>query len=185
MKKIILLRHGEVDIQNNQNISANQFEKWIIKYNNSNIKPEFESKNEIKNLFDQTDILISSNLKRSVQSIEIFDKTPFETSSIFNEAQLPFSNWKVLKLHPQIWLVTFRLLWLLGYSKNSESFKEAKKRAKNATKKLIELSNQNKTILLVGHGIMNKLIQKELIALNWIESKKLQNKNWYYGIFEL
>ena len=28
-------------------------------------------------------------------------------------------------------------------------------------------------------------IEKELVALKWIESKKLQNKNWCYGVFEL
>ena len=185
MQKIILLRHGEVDVKDYKNISANQFDKWIIEYNNSDIKSKFSSKNEIKNLFNETDILICSNLKRSIQSIEIFDKIPFETNDIFNEAQLPFSNWKLLKLSPKIWLVIFRLLWLFGYSRNSESFKETKQRAKNATEKLIELSTLNKTIILVGHGVMNKLIQKELISKRWNEVKKAKNDNWDYGIFEL
>jgi len=185
MKKIILLRHGEVDIENYKNISANEFGQWIIEYNNSNIKPEFSSKNEINNLLNKTDILICSDLKRSIQSIEIFDKIPFETNDIFNEAQIPFANWKILKLNPKIWLVAFRLLWLFGYSKNSESFQETKQRAKSATEKLIELSRNNETIILIGHGIMNKLIQKELIKHQWIESKKLENKNWCYGVFEL
>lgn len=185
MKKIILLRHGEVDIKNYKNISANQFGKWIIEYNNSNIKPTFSSRDEINDLLNKTDILICSNLKRSVQSIEIFDKTPFETNDIFNEAQLPFANWTILKLNPKIWLAIFRLLWLFGYSRNSESFQETKKRAKIATKKLIELSHHNETIILIGHGIMNKLIQKELNKHQWIESKKLENKNWCYGVFEL
>jgi broad specificity phosphatase PhoE len=185
MQKIILLRHGAVDIENYKNISANQFGKWITEYNNSDIKAEFPSKNEIKNLLNKTDILVCSNLKRSIQSIEIFDKIPFETNDIFNEAQLPFSNGNLLKLNPKIWLIIFRLLWFFGYSQNSESFKEAKQRAKSATEKLVELSKQNKTIILVGHGIINKLIQKELILQQWVESKKLQSKNWCYGVFEL
>ncbi len=185
MQKIILLRHGEVDIENYKNISANQFGKWVTAYNNSNIKPEFQSKDEVKKLLEKADVLICSNLKRSVQSLEVFDKIPFETNDIFNEAQLPFSNWKLLKLNPKIWLIIFRLLWFFGYSRNSESFKEAKQRAKSAAERLVELSKQNKTVILVGHGIINKLIQKELVALKWIESKKLQNKNWCYGVFEL
>lgn len=184
MQKIILLRHGEVEIANYKCISANQFGKWIVKYNNADIKSEFSSKDEIKDLLNSTNILICSNLKRSVQSLEVFDRIPFEINDIFNEAQLPFSNWKLLKLNPKIWLLIFRLLWLFGYSQNSESFKETKQRAKKATKRLIKLSQENKTVLLVGHGIMNKLIQKELVSLKWIESKKLQNKNWCYGVFE-
>ena len=185
MQKIILLRHGEVEIENYKYISANQFGKWIVKYNNADIKSLISSKDEMKDLLNSADILICSNLKRSVQSVEIFDKTPFKTDDIFNEAELPYSNWNLLKLNPKVWLIFFRILWLFGYSKNSESYKEAKQRAKSATEKLIALSSQDKTVILVGHGVMNKLIQKELVALQWIESKKLQNKNWCYGVFEL
>ena len=79
MQKIILLRHGEVKIEDYKHISANQFGKWIVKYNNSDIKSEFSSKNEIKDILNKTDILICSSLKRSIQSIEIFNKIPFET----------------------------------------------------------------------------------------------------------
>ena len=185
MQKIILLRHAKVDIKNNKNISANQLKKWILEYNNSDIKSEFSSKYEIKNLLNETDILICSNLKRSIQSIEIFGKIPFETNDIFNEAELPYLNWNLLKLSLKVWLILFRILWFFGYSQNCESYKEAKKRAKKATEKLIKLSQQNKTIILVGHGIMNKLIQKELLLQKWNEIKKVKNNNWDYGIFEL
>jgi exosome complex RNA-binding protein Csl4 len=65
MKKIILLRHGEVDIENDKNISANEFGQWIIEYNNSNIKPELSSKNEINNLLNKTDILICELKEKS------------------------------------------------------------------------------------------------------------------------
>lgn len=185
MKKIILIRHGKVDIKDYNNISANQFEKWIFEYNNSDIKSDFSSNDEIKNLLNETDILICSNLKRSIQSIEIFYKIPFETNDIFNEAELPYSNWNLLKLNPKVWLIFFRILWFFGYSQNCESYKKTKQRAKKATERLIELSKQNETVILVGHGIMNKLIQKELILQQWNETKKIQSNNWDYGVFEL
>ncbi|WOE68853.1 phosphoglycerate mutase family protein [Hydrogenimonas thermophila] len=185
MQKIILLRHGEVDIKDYKNIPADQFGKWIIDYNHSDIKSEFSSKNETKNLLNKTDILICSNLKRSIQSAKIFNKTPFEINDVFNEAELPYSNWHLLKLNPKVWLIFFRILWLLGYSKNCESYKEAKIRAKKATKRLIELSKQNKPVILIGHGIINRLIRKELILQKWNETKKAKNKNWDYGVFEL
>lgn len=185
MKKIILLRHGEVDIKDYKNIPANQFKEWIIDYNNSDIKSVFSSKDEIKNLLNQTEVLICSNLKRSIQSVEIFDKIPFETNDIFDEAELPYLNWNLLKLNPKVWLIFFRILWFFGYSQNCESYKDTKQRAKKATEKLINLSNQNQTVILVGHGIMNKLIQKELILHNWNETKKARSNNWDYGVFEL
>ena len=185
MQKIILLRHGEVNIKDYKNISANQFEKCIIEYNNSDIKYEFSSKDEIEGLLNKTDILICSNLKRSIQSVEIFNKIPFERNDIFNEAELPSANWNLLKLNPKVWLIFFRILWFFGYSQNCESYKEAKIRAKKATKRLIELSKQNKPVILIGHGIINKLIRKELMLQKWNEIKKAKNKNWDYGVFEL
>ena len=185
MQKIILLRHGEVDIKDYKNIPANQFGKWIIEYNNSDIKSDFSLKAEINDLLNKTDILICSNLKRSIQSVEIFNKTPFEINNVFYEAELPYLNWYLLKLNPKVWLIFFRILWLFGYSKNCESYKKAKIRAKKATKRLIELSKQNKPVILIGHGIINRLIRKELILQKWNETKKAKNKNWDYGVFEL
>lgn len=185
MKRIILLRHGEVDISNYKSISSTEFGKWIIQYDNADIKSSFLKKEEVREVLDDADILICSKLKRSAQSLGIFNKVAFETSDIFNEAQLPYFNSSLLKLSPKVWLVFFRILWFFGYSGNSESYKNTKKRANIAAKKLIQLVQENNTIVLVGHGIMNKLIQKELILLNCMESKKSQGKNWDYSILEL
>jgi hypothetical protein len=63
--------------------------------------------------------------------------------------------------------------------------KKQNKEQKKATEELIKLSNQDKTVILIGHGIMNKLIQKELILQKWNETKKVQSNNWDYGVFEL
>lgn len=185
MQKIVILRHGEVDIKNNEYITSKEFSDWIIQYNDSNIKTDFLEKEKIKYLFNKTDIFICSSLKRSIQSIELLNKKPYEINAIFNEAPLPDFNGKFLKLNPKIWLVLFRLLWLFGYSKNCESYSETKQRAKEAVIRLTDLSKQHKNVILIGHGVMNKLIQKELISNNWRETKKMGSKNWDYGIFEL
>ena len=73
---------------------------------------------------------------------------------------------------------------MFGYSKNSESLQETKQRVKIATQKLLELSKDNDTILLVGHGVFNRFIRKELIRNQWNQTKKSGSKNWDYGIFE-
>jgi len=43
-------------------------------------------------------------LKRSIQSIEIFGKVPFETDALFEEAKLPHSNWDMLRFNSSFWL---------------------------------------------------------------------------------
>lgn len=185
MKTIILLRHGEVDIDNNKRISAYQFKDWIKLYNNANIKYKIPEKNELKTILDKADIILASKLKRSIQSIDLFKKTAYEKNSIFNEAQIPYSAWTTIRLTPKLWLIIFRVLWFFGYSKNSKSFKETKILANEATLKLITLMDSNNYIVLVGHGIMNRLISKVLIKKGWKSRKKSKNENWGFSIFEL
>lgn len=184
MKRIILLRHGKVDISNYKSISSTEFGKWIVEYDNSNIKSSFLKKDEVREVLDDADILICSKLKRSTQSLGIFDKVAFETSDIFNEAQLPYFDSSLLKISPKVWLVFFRILWFFGYSGNCESLKKTKQRAFKAANRLMEVSNENKTVVLVGHGIMNKLIRKELLLKKYEENKKAGSDNWDYSVFE-
>lgn len=82
------------------------------------------------------------------------------------------------------WAVMFRLLWLAGYSKNSESLDEAKKRALIAASRLDEISRKHGAVLLMGHGVMNRLIAKALGKQGWVNTKKIQSTHWGYGIFE-
>ncbi len=184
MGKIVLLRHGEVDIKDYKRVSAKEFGEWILRYDSADIISKFPSKAKIESLFNSSDILVCSSLKRSLCSVKIFNKTPSEVNSLFNEAQVPYNNWSLLKLNPKVWLLFFRVLWFLGYCKYSESYKESKHRAKRAAKRLVELSKEDKTVVLIGHGIMNRLIQKELILSNWKESKKSKSSNWDYGVFK-
>ena len=180
------MRHGEVDLRRDKKISAQKFAKWMIDYDDANIKENFSSKDEIKKLFDITNILVCSKLKRSLQSIEVFNKKAYLCDEIFNEAPLPYLSWNFLKLNSKMWLVFLRILWLFSYSKNCKSIQETRKRAKKATQKLIKLSkDKNVPIILIGHGVFNKLIKKELLFLRWKEVKKSNSKNWDYGIFDL
>ena len=48
VQQIILLRHGEVDLRRDKKISAQKFAKWMIDYDDANIKENFSSKDEIK-----------------------------------------------------------------------------------------------------------------------------------------
>ena len=184
MKKIILIRHSEVDINSSLKISSYDFKNWIDKYNNSNIKTNLPKKDSLISIVDKSDIIICSRLKRSIDSVKIFNKNIFEINEIFNEFELPYFESHLPKFTPKVWLVFFRLLWFIGFSKNSESFKESQLRVNKSVDRLTELSKDYDTITLVGSGLINKFIGKELIKRNWINTKKLENNNLDFGVFE-
>ena len=177
------MRHGEVALDTSKRISSKEFSKYINRYNSAGIKSPRSSKEKTKKIFDTADIILCSNLHRSTESVKVFNKIVLEESTLFREAELPNLGHSFLKFKPKTWLVISRLLWLLGYSKDCESFKDAKKRAQLASQKLLHYSKEHQTIVLVGHGLFNRLIKKELLLSNYIEKQKLQHKNWSYGIY--
>ena len=69
-------------------------------------------------------------------------------------------------------------MWLFGFSKNGESFLEAKDRGKQAAEKLIKLALENKKIIVVGHGLINRLIEKQLHKKGWRASKRSGKRYW-------
>jgi len=182
--KIILIRHAEVDIDKNSFAYAYELKKWLDIYNSAEIKKEFVSKDEISNIFESSDKIFCSGLKRSFDSVALYGKTPDEQDEIFNEAGLPYANWKLVKLPLSVWAIIFRIMWLFGYKNNGESLQVAKDRAKKGANKLISSCEKGATVMLLGHGLMNRLIGKELLKQGWERKGKMGSANWAYGVFE-
>ncbi len=77
------------------------------------------------------------------------------------------------------------MAWLFGYRSNSESFVEAKQRAELGADMLIELAHDNKDVLLVGHGIMNRLITKALVKRGAVIKEQTGDSNLAYRVLEM
>jgi hypothetical protein len=67
----------------------------------------------------------------------------------------------ILRLSPTLWAAFFRVMWLLGISRNAEPLEVAKHRAFQAARILVAYAKEsNGPVLLMGHGVMNRLIAK-------------------------
>lgn len=184
MKQIILLRHSEVEIDFNKSMTSNEFGRWVADYNHSNIKPAHKLENELKYLFDSHAIVLTSQLKRTKDTAKLFTKKIFLEDSIFNEFEIPYLKCRGLKLKPKVWLIIYRLLWFLGFSKNSESYQISKKRVKLCVDKLNDLSKEHDKIIVVGSGLINKFIYSALLCDNWSSSKKGTHNYLDYTIIQ-
>jgi broad specificity phosphatase PhoE len=76
------------------------------------------------------------------------------------------------------------LAWVCGFSKNGESFKDAKLRSKLAADILEQTANDTRSVLHVGHGIMNHLLIKELRRRKWLVKGHTGEKYWSYTVLE-
>jgi hypothetical protein len=110
------------------------------------------------------------------------EKSPL-IEEVFCEADLPYGHWNIPKLPLSVWGVLFRLAWFCGYSSNVESLLRAEARALCAAKRLLALARKNGSVFLVGHGIMNMLIAKQLLAMGWSGPKRPVNKYWQFSVY--
>ena len=183
--KIALLRHGKpVSLRQNK-VSASALYVWINKYNSSALSKSSLPTNEALECAKECNAIVCSALSRSIDSAKALNaKKVVLSDSLFNEAGLPYANWRILKLSPKLWTVIFRIFWLLGYSRQSESFKEAKVRAIKAVNKLIELAQEHQSILFVGNGVYNRILAKELKRSGWLGPDNPGSKYWSFGIYK-
>lgn len=183
--EIVLLRHGKPDMPVWDRIKPVDLHKWIASYNSSGIDGDYPSTKAAIQIANRCNAVVCSDFPRSIQSAASLGITkPLEIEPVYREFDLPYSNWQIPKLPPHLWAVLFRALWLLGYSKNGESLKNAKKRSINCADRLISLSKEYTSVMLVGHGFTNRFIAKELLSLGWHGPNMPGNKYWEFGVYK-
>jgi broad specificity phosphatase PhoE len=178
--EIVLIRHGKPSSANNPMIKAYEYANWIRRYNSSDVAKESRPKYINDNY--KSFYIVSSDLKRAVHSANIYvGKPPEKIDKLYREMEIPRYKFP-FQLKAWNWVYFSRFLWIIGYKGPFESFKEAKQRAENAALKLIELAQQQNSVVLFGHGFMNRYIRKSLIQKGWALNSK---DNAYWGITSL
>src|SRR6266508_1340850 len=91
----------------------------------------------------------------------------FLCDPLFDEAGIPSSIRLRLALAPRHWSLLARVVWFCGWSHGAESLREARGRAHRAAERLGELAREHGSVMLVGHGVMNRLISRALRRSGW------------------
>ena len=143
-------------------IYAREVKDWVNRYNLAAVAKDSTPTDEAISYASNTRTVVCSSLLRSSMSAEILKiNVTLSPDQEMVEAGIPYAEWGGIRLSPKYWAVLFRLLWFLGYSKNSESYSQAKNRAIVAAGKLAQQAVKDGPVLFVGHGIFNKyLLQK-------------------------
>ena len=178
MKKITFVRHAKVDMDASTPITAKMLKSWEQEYNTAPIIQDIPQDKALHQVFDEVDYMLSSTLRRTQDSIVLLGSSVDESNVLFNEAQIPVLDGHFIKLKPTSWLVLFRIFSLVGFGRWAITLKETKGQAKEASRVLLELSKEHDNIILVGHGVMNWLIRKELLASDWKSEGKDAHGNW-------
>lgn len=184
VRKIVLMRHGKPRIGTSGRVSASGFGEWVSQYDSAGIETERRPADEALERARGCSFIVCSTLPRSVESAKALGVEAIDlVSHLFRECGMPYGNWKHPKLSKSLWSVLFRTMQLVGYSSNAESFKAMKERARKCTSQLEELAREHKSVLFVGHGIMNRFIHGRLLRMGWSGPRGAARKHWEFGVY--
>lgn len=169
VSQIILIRHGEPDLEKGGLFNRKESLKYKEDYKISAIRNFDKSPLCLDSLPKMK--VFHSSLRRAEHTAELifnqakFQLTPSDDFVEFDRQAVEFIN---LKLPIRWWNFLSRFLWFLGVNqKNYERFPEARRRVKRGADKLIQYSNGKNLSILVAHGIYNKFIGFELYSRGW------------------
>jgi broad specificity phosphatase PhoE len=181
--RIALARHGPLALQHEPWTTPQNLNVWIDRYHSADIRPS-EPPDEIKECAAHSTLVCSTAL-RCVQSLQrIAPGREILSGSLYREAGLPHNLWAFPKLPPTLWALLFRIAWFRGFSANAEPYAEANSRAHEAALSLIALATSGGPVLLMGHGILNALIARELRALGYRGPNRPSARHWGLNIYQ-
>ena len=177
------MRHGKPAFIASEKIESREMCNWIARYDLSDTG-EDTPPDSSKSLAVSASRIISSPLPRALSSLRALGLKPDVIDEAFREADLPVFHLPGLRLSPIVWAAIFRVMWLCGLSRNAERMGKAKQRAAQAANNLVGLANASDgPVLLMGHGVMNQLIARELRSLGFKECCIQGNSYWNASIY--
>jgi hypothetical protein len=169
--QIILIRHGNPQISKNGWFSYKAARNYIYRYDTVGV---FDFDNPPVEIRPKENVEIyCSTLNRAYDTaLKIFgDPESIKTDSIFIEFQREIIPLPLIRLPINGWTTLSRFFWALGlHSIQVPSFRTEKSRAKNDAWILEMAALENKKIILIAHGFLNKYIVKYLKKNGWDHS---------------
>ncbi|MFA7951906.1 histidine phosphatase family protein [Klebsiella oxytoca] len=181
--KIVLVRHGKPNVDMKTRVSPGEMFSWIQTYDDSKVNESCPTP-----LLDSISVddflIVSSPLPRALASLDIIGVEPAMIDSVFHEAHLPMLNISRPKLSPLTNVFLLRVLWLMGYDKDVESYRLAKLRSASAAARLITLAENYSSVLLMGHGIINRMIGSQLKRQGFGKIEVIGKSYWQADVYE-
>jgi broad specificity phosphatase PhoE len=176
--QITLMRHGKPRLAASRWLAPCDMDGWIEQYDEAGIHVD-----AIPAATGVANVVLTSTLPRAIASARALGHTTPRVDAVFREAALSFPQWRFPRLPPSAWAAIFRVAWLCGYTRGADTLAVVRLRARAASAQLIACAADG-PVLLVGHGIMNRLIARELRAAGWISRSRQRSGYWATTRFE-
>ena len=174
--KIVLVRHGPPEFKLQWLLPPKGASSALDLYAASRMKTDAPlSMHDFKSC---ADVCVTSKLPRAVDSAQILGFGDSIALDLFNESELPHPNRLLVPLPWSLFVMMYRLLWFFGFSQNCAGKSTDRIRARVGSQYLRKLAIKHRLVLLVGHGVMNRLLCTELTRSGWQIDKKTGSGYW-------
>jgi broad specificity phosphatase PhoE len=168
MLKIFLVRHGRPAADFRTRIPGSAFGAWLRSYDEAPLDVTSVPPADLRARVATVGCIASSPLRRSRESAALLAPgRPGVCDALFAEAGVPSTIGLSLALRPRYWTLLLRVAWLCGWSDGAESVHEARRRAQRAAERLAELAREHRSVMLIGHGAINRMISRVLGRTGW------------------
>ena len=181
---IVLARHGKPDWDEKTLIPGHGLRQWVRGRDAAPIVPSVRPPEDLVRLGRSCRVVAASTLRRSLESAElVVPGIAPRVHAMFKEVAPPTQIRIGLRLRPQLWSWLARAAWYCGWSPGVESYAEARERAAAAAEALTDLALEEESVILVGHGIMNGMIGKQLRHAGWSGPLLRPRRLWAHATY--
>lgn len=178
-QEVILIRHAEVHHEREGWITSKKAAQYRANYDTAPIH-QFNPDTVLAKIPQRiADTVFVSGLPRSIATgIKLYgDSAQIVSLTMLNEFEMHVA-WLPLILPYKAWTSFSRALWIMGWEKQgTESYAEAKDRVNSVANFIEKRVRDEKQIIMVTHGFINRNIAKELQRRDWTIIQNEGKKN--------
>jgi len=166
--RITLLRHGKPMITRAPALDVAGFVRFRESYDAAAIDAAHAPPPGSVAAVRESTVIVCSDLPRSIESASLLapQRTPV-IDAAFREVTYPWRPLGRLKMPSMGWMMLFRAMWFVGFSRGSETRAAASRRAEVCARRLVGLAETHGSVALIGHGLTNFLIAAQLRSVDW------------------
>ncbi|MCG8582361.1 MAG: histidine phosphatase family protein [Bacteroidales bacterium] len=167
--KIYLVRHAKPDVKKKKVCTSVMAQAYVDAYAKAPIIPFDSSLVSYDLPYDQT--IYCSSLRRAHETAQAIFGNEFNllVDSQFREFETRIiAQQNTFSLPLIVWQSLSRAAWVIGLNNsNIESYKEAKARAQQVAVRLALQAEEQQTVVLVAHGMLNRAVAAQLKKNGW------------------
>ena len=182
---IIIVRHGKPALSRKAQMDWRGYREWWKQYDAGGLAETQKIPKKVTKLAAAADVIISSPLRRAVESAErVAGRPPDEIWPELVEAALPSPPLGPLKLRPKTWGTYSRIVWYWGWSDGMESHTAARARAERICDKLNVEASGGRMVFITAHGWFNRMVKGSLKKRGWKCVSQNGDLHWSFRRFE-